>query len=556
MDPTTWNKESTMLRISLLASLMICLIQPVLSQEKIVIIGAGISGLAAGKSLQESGFEVVILEARDRIGGRVWTDRSTGKALDLGASWIHAITGNPITELATKINAPLSALTDYDDTSTFDADGREDPLTDAQTENFSNIFAQYAEIVTAANVNASVQDVVDEAVRQGALNDFGTRSINSIINTVKEHEYAADSSELSQIGTEEGTDMGGGDVLFPDGFDAITNFLATGLNIQLQTVAQSVTYTDTGVVVETNKGSHSANRVIVTVPLGVLKSGDITFSPALPASKLNAISALGSGVLNKVWLEFPSVFWDNTTIHNYFSMPKGHFNEWVNWHKATGNNHLLGFNAGQYGLETEALSDDDIVAEAMTILKTMWGTDIPEPTNRLITRWNSDPFARGAYSFIKVGSSIEDRAILAQSVSDRVFFAGEATDTDAAATTNGAYNSGLREAAKISSIAPAPSDNAGVFDVSTNTLVMPKLEAAGQYYKLTLLLTDPGQLIFQISGADLLQATGFSAAKFDTATNKLILPVIKVNAQKYYLEMSIVANSNPIQLTLSKAVLL
>lgn len=407
--------------------------QVTFSQEKVIIIGAGISGVAAGKTLQESGYEVVILEARNRVGGRIWTDRSTGKALDLGASWIHAITG----------------LVDYNDTSTFDADGKEDPLTPAQEKNFDDVLAQFSKIVTASNANASVQDVVDEAVRQGPLNNLGTRALNSLINTTLEHEYAGNASELSWIGTEEGTDPVGGDVLFPDGFDAITNFLATGLNIQTKTIVQSVTYDANGVTVATNKGNHSGDRVIVTVPLGVLKSGDIVFNPALPSDKLNSISALGPGVLNKVWLEFPSVFWDNTTMHNFFSMPKGHFNDWVNWHKATGNNHLLGFNAGAYGLEIESMSDDDIVVEAMTVLRTMRGTDIPEPTNRIITRWNSDPFARGAYSFIKVGSTIDDRATLAKAVSDRVFFAGEATSTENAATKNGAYETGLRKRRKF-----------------------------------------------------------------------------------------------------------
>lgn len=547
-----------MLRITTLIVFFLGLTQVSIAQEKIIIIGAGISGLAAGKTLQESGYEVVILEARNRVGGRVWTDRSTGKALDLGASWIHAITGNPITALANKIKAPLSGLVDYDDTSVFDADGTEDPLTPAQEQQFTDVFAQFAASVTASNVNASVQDVVDAAVSQGALSGFTSRALDSLINSVKEHEYAGDANELSQIGTEEGMDMGGGDVLFPNGFDAITNFLAIGLNIQTETIVQTVSYTETGVTIGTNKAEYSGDRVIVTVPLGVLKAGDIVFNPALPSDKLSAISALGSGVLNKVWLEFPSVFWDNTTIHNYFSTPKGRFNEWVNWHKATGETHLLGFNAGQYGLEIESKSDDEIVAEAMTILRTMWGADIPEPTNKVITRWNSDPFAKGAYSFIKVGSTIDDRATLAKPVSNRVFFAGEATSTDNAATTNGAYNTGLREAQKISELAPITTETntTGVFDASSNQLVQPRLKVVEQYYKLTLSLADPAKLIFQIAGAELLQGTGFTAAGFDTATGTLKLPVVNVGNAKYNLEMTIIANSNPIQFQLSKVSLL
>lgn len=547
-----------MLRITTLIVLFLGLSQVSIAQEKVIIIGAGISGLSAGKALQEAGYEVILLEARNRVGGRVWTDRSTGKPLDLGASWIHAITGNPITELANKIKAPLSGLVDYDDTSVFDADGTEDPLTPAQEKQFTDVFAQFAASVTASNVNASVQDVLDAAVSQGALSGFSTRALDSLINSVKEHEYAGDASELSQIGTDEGMDMGGGDVLFPNGFDAITNFLAIGLNIKMETIVQTVSYTETGVTIITDKGEYTGDRVIVTVPLGVLKAGDITFSPALPSDKLQSISALGSGVLNKVWLEFPSVFWDNTTIHNYFSTPKGRFNEWVNWHKASGETHLLGFNAGQYGLEIESKSDDEIVAEAMTILRAMWGADIPSPTNRVITRWNSDPFAKGAYSFIKVGSTIDDRATLAKSVSNRVFFAGEATSTDNAATTNGAYNTGLREAQKIFSLAPitTETDTTGTFDTSANQLVLPRLKVLEQYYKLTLSLADPAKLIFQVAGAELLQGTSFTAAGFDASIGTLKLPVVSVGAAKYNLEMTIIANSNPIQFQLSKVSLL
>lgn len=545
-----------MTRISFLVLVCLGLVQSAFAQEKIIIVGAGISGLSAGKILQESGYEVIILEARNRIGGRVWTDRSTGKPLDLGASWIHAITGNPIAELANKIKTPLTGLVDYNDTSTFDVDGKEDPLTPVQEQKFADVFAEYAQIVTASDASASVQDVVDEALRVGALSDLTMRAIDSLVNTIKEHEYAGASSELSQIGTEEGSDMGGGDVLFPEGFDAITDFLATGLKVQLETIVRSVDYGANGVMIKTSKGDFDGDRVIITVPLGVLKSGDITFNPALPADKLKSISVLGSGVLNKVWLEFPSVFWSNTTIHNYFSVPKGRFNEWVNWHKSTGNIHLLGFNAGQYGLEMESKSDEEIVSEAMTILRAMWGSAIPEPINKVITRWNSDPFAQGAYSFIKVGSTIDDRATLAKSVSDRLFFAGEATDTNNAATTNGAYNSGLREAQKIIQLAPLAADNAGAFNFVTNQLVIPKLKANEQFYKLTLALTDPVKLIFQLAGADLLEGAGFTAAGFNSATGTLVLPVVNVGSTKYYLELAIIAGSNPIQLQLTKAVLL
>jgi len=438
------------------------LIHTTIAKEKVIVVGAGLSGLISAKNLMQEGYEVVVLEARDRIGGRVWTDRSTGTNVDLGASWIHGIDGNPIKALADQINTPLTGLTDYDSTSTFDFNGVEDPVNDSLIDGFQDIYDQYADPHIENGDDISVQAVIDEAVTIGAYNGLSTRIIDSIVNTTFEHELAGDASELAIAGVAEGEDISGGDVLFEEGYDKITDFLATGLDIRLESVVKTISYGESGVVVNTSQDEFKGDRVIVTVPLGVLKAGDITFNPALPEEKLSAISRLGFGVLNKVWLGFPSVFWDNTDIHNYFSEPKGHFNEWVNWHKASGNNYLLGFNAASYGVEIESKTDEEIVAEAMSILRLMWGEDIPDPTSHVITRWKSDPYAKGSYSFIKVGSVSADRVTLAASVSDRVFFAGEATDTAHSATTNGAYDSGIREAAKIVAIGNLDPDGDGV----------------------------------------------------------------------------------------------
>ncbi len=451
-----------MKRFVLLLMLSVGLIPWVMAKEKVIVVGAGVSGLITAKNLQAAGYEVVVLEARNRIGGRVWTDRSTGSPLDLGASWIHGTNGNPIKTIADEINTPLTAVTDYDSTSSFDADGVEDPVSDALIDGFQSIYNKFAKIHLNLGEDVSVQSVIDEAVKAGDYAGLNTRILDSIVNTTFEHEHTGAASDLSIAGVVEGEDITGGDVLFTEGYDKITDYLATGLDIRLQTVVSAVTYGNAGVTVKTATETFTGDRVVMTVPLGVLKAGDITFDPALPADKLSAISRLGFGVLNKVWLEFPSVFWDNTDIHNYFSDSKGHFNEWVNWHKGSGKKYLLGFNAAAYGVEIEGKTDEEIVAEAMSILRLMWGNSIPDPVSQVITRWNSDPYAKGSYSYIKVGSSVADRTTLANAVADRLYFAGEATDKDHAATVNGAYDSGVREAAKIVALGNLDADNDGI----------------------------------------------------------------------------------------------
>jgi monoamine oxidase len=188
----------------------------------------------------------------------------------------------------------------------------------------------------------------------------------------------------------------------------------------------------------------------VTLPQGVLKAGYVTFSPALPEEKLRAIERMRMGILNKVYLRFPRIFWpEEPDMLGYVSERKGEWTEWLNIAHYTGQPVLLAFNAADYGRAIEDLTDDEIVAAAMATLRTMFGDDIPEPEAALITRWGADPYAHGSYSFMALGANPDHYDDLAAPVGGRVFFAGEATSADFAATVHGAYLSGLRAAEEI-----------------------------------------------------------------------------------------------------------
>lgn len=199
-----------------------------------------------------------------------------------------------------------------------------------------------------------------------------------------------------------------------------------------------------------------AKHVIVTLPLGVLQEGSVTFSPELPEVKRKAICALGNGLMNKV-----ALYWDHLKEGDVF-WPKG--NDWIlslappnspgisefyNPCRLDDNQRcLIGFVVGEKAEEMEQMSDFEIIEEALTTLRGMFGVDnVPAPSKSLVTRWKADEFSRGSYSFQKVGSrGSSSRRNLASSVKECLWFAGEATDVRFPSTTHGAYLSGEKAA--------------------------------------------------------------------------------------------------------------
>ena len=422
-----------------------------------LVIGAGIAGLAAARTLTDSGRKVIVLEARNRIGGRVWSERSWPNApVDLGASWIHGVSGNPLTTLADQLKLPRKA-TDFDNSATYGADGRS--LTDAQIQAISDNFdavMEEMESIRGTREAADLPDIPLQTVLEQILTQRRDpaamqRALRWWINTTIEHEYAADDNDLSlYYWDDDSPNLPGGDVVFPQGYDQILTELAQGLDIRLGQVVQRIAYGANGVTVTTNGGRVTGTRAVITLPLGVLKRGAITFAPALPAAKVTAIKRLTMGVLNKTYLRFPNVFWDQEVEWlDYLGERNGEWAEWLNVFYYTKQPILLGFNAGTYGAAIERMTDEAIVAGAMTALRTIYGSSIPDPEAWQITRWGSDPFAYGSYSHIPPGASSEDRVTLAQPVGKRLYFAGEATHRQYPSTVHGAFLSGQRAAQQI-----------------------------------------------------------------------------------------------------------
>lgn len=422
--------------------------------QRILVIGAGLAGLAAAWELDRQGHQVQVIEARDRLGGRIWTSTAWPDIpLDLGATWIHGVLGNPLSELADQIGA-ARVITRYESAITYNTNGQ--PLSSAQADLLDSLRTRLYKTLGRAqerDEDISIRQAIASLTQQFEPSSLAYRLINFILSSELEHQYAGSAASLSTHWYDSDEEFDGDDALFLEGFQTIIDFLARELKVELGQPVQEIRWGRSPVTVITPQSEFIADQVVVTLPLGVLKTQQVQFSPALPSDKREAIAKLGMGVLNKCYLRFTSTFWpDNVDWLEYIPATHGVWTGWVSLQQAVKLPILLGFNAAEQGRTMEQWSDRQIVASAMDTLKTIFGTSIPQPVDYQITRWATDPFALGAYSYYAVGSTPRMRQVLAAPLEKRLFFAGEATHPDFFGTTHGAYLSGLRAAAEILAI--------------------------------------------------------------------------------------------------------
>ncbi len=297
------------------------------THRKIGIIGAGIAGLVAAQLLSEAGRDVEVLEARNRIGGRIHTDRKLGFSADLGASWLHGSDGNPLVPEIER--AGMHRAISLEDSLAIRRDGA---LLNA--DELPDWFEEIALFNNHAGTGA------------GSLNTWG---------------YLLRS------------DYSGDEYLFPDGYDQVLQNYEGDYVTSLKEVVTNIDYSGTEVRVASTRGNSAFDAVVVTVPLGVLKSDHIQFTPALPTRHQTAISKLGFGTLDKIYLQFEDDFWDRDAhflVTPFNDLPPGYFNTWVNLYPIAKIPVLVAFNGGPVALELSSETDEAVVEKALhTLLK-------------------------------------------------------------------------------------------------------------------------------------------------------------------------------------------
>ena len=412
----------------------------------VVVIGAGISGLAAAKKLKENGFDVIVLEAQDKVGGRLRTNRTLGVAFDEGASWIHGTNGNPLTNLAQQAGMN-TAFTDDESLVCYDIGGvlRSDIA-------FENAAAELETILSTLKNSGSATQSFETVFNNLHPTKVNDRLWKFLLSTYITFDLG-DLDKVSSTLYDEGEEFSGEERISTNGYDIIPNFLANGLNIQLNQRVSKIDYSNSKAKISHNGTITEADYVLVTVPLGVLKSGNIQFVPALPTAKQTAIQKVGMNCVNKFLLTWNTPFWDNKQYICYTPETRDKFNYFVNVNKFHPSvNGLMTFAYSNYARQTEAMTDAQIIDEIMLHLKDIYGNSIPNPTNMLRTKWQTNENSYGAYSFTQVGTEMRHFDDLAEEVNDRLFFAGEHTEADYFSTAHGAYLSGIREADKIISL--------------------------------------------------------------------------------------------------------
>lgn len=288
---------------------------------RVLVIGAGVSGLAAAAALQSAGVPTRVLEARSRAGGRVVTWHNGDLALDLGASWIHGDkgpggAGNPIMALAQK-NHVETRVFDYESRALYGS-GQQlysdsaDARYEARLERLMSGLKRYAKARDERDAPDQALSAAIEAVMADmALDDAQHRELRNAVNHEIEHEYANRTQRLSLYWYDGADASEGDDRLFPGGYDQIVALLAARCaDVRLGQAVTRVTVGSGRVRVETGADVHEAEHVICTLPLGVLKSGAVRFEPELEDRHQDAIDGLGFGVLDKLYMVYEQPFWN------------------------------------------------------------------------------------------------------------------------------------------------------------------------------------------------------------------------------------------------------
>lgn len=416
------------------------------SEVDVVVIGAGAAGIAAARDLRKQGHSVTVIEAADRIGGRVHTDTSVfGVPYDMGAHWLHYEEANPFAAYGRN-----NGFTIYKSPS-------EEVLRVGDRNATAEERAAYDAAVEAANgaIEAAAEAGKDVAPAS-VVPDAGPWNHTAHL-AVGPYEMAKDLDHFSC--TDWYTAEDGTDYYCREGLGALFAHSAKDVPVTLNVAARKIRWGGKGVSVETSKGTINAKGVVVTVSLGVLAAGGIQFDPPLPETTEKAFHQISMGHYTHVALKFSENFFgvgeDGFFYYKVDELSNGSPKGFAALIDAAGTGVSYCDLGGNFAKEMAKAGDAATRDFVLSELKSMFGSKVEKALlGAHVADWTSNPLTLGAYASAEPGGAAS-RAVLRQSVGDRIWFAGEAMSEDDWATVAGAHKSGQATAKAVSALIKA-----------------------------------------------------------------------------------------------------
>jgi monoamine oxidase len=403
------------------------------SEVDVAIVGGGAAGLGAARALEGSGLSVVVLEARDRLGGRAHTVLAAPDiTFDLGCGWLHSADQNSFVAIAEQLGFAVDKTRPPWREQSYHAGFP--PQLRAEFIEALDAFYDRAEVAAADPQDAAASTCFEPGNRWNPMIDAVSTYINGVtLDRVSLHDM--DAYEDTEINWR-----------LPRGYGALISAYGAPCPVALNAQVTRIDHSGKRIRLETSRGGLTAGRVIVTVPTSLIANENIRFDPPLPA-KVDAARGLPLGVDDKVMLR----------LDDAEALPKDTGLRAATMRTAMGSFHIKpfgqpcveGFFGGPFARQLEDAGEGAMAAQAIDEVVAILGSDYRRKLTPLAeSRWAHDPFAQGAYSAALPGHA-GARAILAAPVDGRLFFAGEATSPHFFSTAHGARDSGERAAREV-----------------------------------------------------------------------------------------------------------